>query len=334
MADPKDDAEAPTEAIPVKRAPAKPPRQPRSAKKKNKKANVARQAVAEAPTEVIRKPEPKAAAPAKPSAPKTAEAPKPAEAATEVIAKEAPKPAEATTEVIKKPEPKAAAPAKPEPSAPKAAEAPTEVIAKPAPKPAPAPAPAKKQTPVVGKAPSPADGPTQALPIQKPQRVEPRRVEPQRVEPAPAPAPKKKHGRWFAAVAVALVAVAAVAYLTYYLMNKQDTTSPEGQIKQSIGTFVNALADGDIQTLRTHTCGPLADYYRTIPDDQFAEVYQVSKQQRNVPVVDSIDAVQITGNKAIAQVTAYTEADPSKKTARTLNLENSDQGWKVCDPPA
>ena len=128
--------------------------------------------------------------------------------------------------------------------------------------------------------------------------------------------------------------IAAIAALAYYLIDKKDASSPEGQIEASVETFIGALAGGDLQTLRSHTCGPLADYYRTIPDDQFAEVYTVTKQQRTIPVVDSFDAVQITGDKAIAQVTAHTEAEPGTKSARTLNLENSGDGWKVCDPPA
>ncbi len=98
--------------------------------------------------------------------------------------------------------------------------------------------------------------------------------------------------------------------------------------------FSSAVTAGDIQKLRTTSCGPLSDYYRNIPDSQFADIYKASVEQKNIPVIQSIDAIQITDKTAIAQVTAYTNADPATKSARTFNLENTDQGWKVCDPPS
>lgn len=171
---------------------------------------------------------------------------------------------------------------------------------------------------------------------QNTQRAEPQKIEPQKTDGATAVASTQRqgHARWYAAIALALVVVAAVAALAYYLVGRDDENTPEAQIEKSVGTFVDALAAGDIATLREHTCGPLAEYYRTIPDEQFADVHSASTQEGSVPVIDGVDAVQVTGDKAIAQVIAYTKADPGNRTARTLNLENSDQGWKVCDPPA
>ena len=165
------------------------------------------------------------------------------------------------------------------------------------------------------------------------------RARPQKIEGATATRAtvqrtRESHARWYAPIAAALVVVAGVAALAYYLVGRNSEDSPEAKIEQSVGIFVDALAGGDLQTLRSSTCGPLGEFYRAIPADQFADVYAASKQQRNVPVVDSVDAVQVTGDKAIAQVTAHTEKDAGTRTARTLNLENSEQGWKVCDPPA
>ncbi|MFD9615201.1 hypothetical protein ACFWWS_38185, partial [Streptomyces sp. NPDC059083] len=48
--------------------------------------------------------------------------------------------------------------------------------------------------------------------------------------------------------------------------------------------------------------------------------------------VKSVDAIQITGDAALAQATVYTAADPSKTSARTFDLRNEGGSWKVCDP--
>ncbi len=159
-------------------------------------------------------------------------------------------------------------------------------------------------------------------PVAKPQRVLPTE---------PPPVVKKKRGKWLAAL---LVAVAAVA-VAIVLVSKAKDTGPtaDDQIRSTINEFAKALTAGDIQKLRTTSCGPLSDYYRNIPDNQFADIYKASVEQNNIPVIQSIDAIQVTDNTAIAQVTAYTNADPATKSARTFNLENTDQGWKVCDPP-
>ncbi|MEU0542817.1 hypothetical protein ABZ319_23395 [Nocardia sp. NPDC005978] len=109
--------------------------------------------------------------------------------------------------------------------------------------------------------------------------------------------------------------------------------SPEGKVKQAIGTYTDALSDGDLDALRGITCGAQHDFYKNISAEQFAGVYQTSKEQKSIPVVRSVDAIRITGDAALAQATVYTEADPGKQSARTFDLQHTDDGWKVCDPP-
>ncbi len=212
----------------------------------------------------------------------------------------------------------------------------------------PRPAPQQRQ---VASAPSPADlnatrpaqsvmdGAGQRPPQQHPQPQQPRPMaQPQRVPPAPPtqtpaaePAPAGRSKRWL------LVAGAAAAVLVLVLVGLfafAGSETEEDKVRTAIGDYTSALRDGDLPTLRDSTCGPLHDFYQNIPDDQFAGVHRLSEERKNIPVVDSIDAIRITDGTAIAQATVYTDADPSKRSARTFDLERTDNGWKVCDPPA
>lgn len=159
---------------------------------------------------------------------------------------------------------------------------------------------------------------------------------PQRIEPTTPPAkPKRKRGRWLAAVVAALVIIVALAVgLIWFIARPEPGPSTEDQIRSAIGDFGTALGAGDLAALQSVTCGPLGDYYRTVPPDEFAQVHQATVDQGSIPVVESVDAIQVTGDTAaIAQVTAYLPADPASRSARTFNLLNTPEGWKVCEPP-
>ncbi|MBD0323294.1 MAG: hypothetical protein ICV72_07905 [Aldersonia sp.] len=160
---------------------------------------------------------------------------------------------------------------------------------------------------------------------------------PQRVgaPPAPAKPPRRRVGRWLAAVVVALLVIAALVVGIVVFANRanQEPTAEE-LVRASVDTYSKALSAGDLATLRRSTCGPLADYYRTIPDDQFRQVYGASAAAQSIPVVASIDAVQVNEQSAIAQVTAFVPNEPASRSARTLDLQQTPEGWKVCEPPA
>ncbi|QQZ12481.1 Rv0361 family membrane protein [Rhodococcus sp. 21391] len=222
-------------------------------------------------------------------------------------------------ETVAIPVTKPAVPATPPPPRPAAAQ-PQNARPVPPPPAPPRPAPAP---------PRPAPAPPKAAP----QRVlPPQQSAPQRV-PA-AQQPTKKHGKaWlFAAIAAGVIVVAAIAVAGVIVYNNQAENSPEAQVQGTIDTFVAALTQGDLATLRTSTCGSLAEYYQGLSDQDFAEVHQVAVAQQNIPVVGGVDAVQITGDTAIAQVKAHTAANPSEQSWRTFNLEKVDGTWKICDP--
>ncbi|MBB5914147.1 hypothetical protein BJY24_003014 [Nocardia transvalensis] len=182
-------------------------------------------------------------------------------------------------------------------------------------------------------APSPADAhPTSAHPIPP----QPRTVAPPQHVPPAGPAAQQGGGtnkRWLIIAGAAVVVVAAVIAAVVGLAGSGTDNSPEGKVKSAISSYADALDGGNLSELRAATCGPLHDFYQNIAPDQFAGVYKLSVDQKKVPRVDSVDSVQITGDKAVAQATVYTEADPNNRIARTFDLQQTPDGWKVCDPP-
>lgn len=184
-----------------------------------------------------------------------------------------------------------------------------------------------------GSAPSPADiqptRPAQQLADGQRQVAPPQRIGVQQGEGSePAPTRSKK---WLLAAGGAVVLVVALIATVVALMGGADD-SPEGQVKAVIGDYTDALRSGDLEDLRASTCGDLHKFYQDITPEQFKGVHEASAQRGSIPVVDSVDAVRITGDTALAQATVYTSADPSKRTARTFDLQRTDGSWKVCDP--
>lgn len=210
------------------------------------------------------------------------------------------------------------------------------------------PRPPATQRPSVPKAPSPADVqmtlpvqstnaargtyPPQPRPMASPQRIAPPAQPPAEPAPVEPGAGGGKSTRWLLAVgAAAAVLIAVLVAIAFSFVGSSDS-SPESAVRAAIGEYTDALRDGDLATLRSSTCGPLHDFYVGLPEQQFAGVHRLSMERKNIPVVDSVDKISITGDTAIAQATVYTDADPTNRSARTFDLERTDAGWKVCDP--
>lgn len=298
-------------------------------------------------TRIAAQPRPTAAA--TPAAPKTPPV-TPTKAAPPAAQAEATPTAAATNAAP----PATAAKAAPTKAAPPAA--PTNAAPPAAPK-TPSDQAATMQIPVVARPPAPrhippqrpAPGPNAAAaqgrptpqgpkpPLTHPPLPAPRPLAaPQRIPPAAATAgtgSTTHRRRWLAGAVAAVVAIAALFVGLFLENNSSADNSPQAQIKNSIDGFAEALESGDIATLRKGTCGKLADFYRSIPDQQFADVHRTSVQQKKIPTIHSVDTIQITGRAALAQVTASVPAEPANKSARSVNLQNTDSGWKVCDQP-
>lgn len=166
----------------------------------------------------------------------------------------------------------------------------------------------------------------------EPQQPRPKQVGPQRVGPPPTEPGKPSRKKWWAALVAAVVVVAAVAAGAYLLIDRTSVDdSPEARIRTTVESFTRALADGDLATLRSTSCGDLATFYRDIPDAEFTDVHRVSAEQGNIPTLDSIDAIQVGDDTtAIAQVIAHTEANPNDRSPRTFDLRLEGDQWKVC----
>ncbi|WP_443093705.1 Rv0361 family membrane protein [Nocardia flavorosea] len=183
-----------------------------------------------------------------------------------------------------------------------------------------------------GTAPSPADlKPTAAE--QRVAQAPPQRAQPQRVEPAPAPAatPGDSNKKWLIAGGVAVALVVALIAILVGAGSGDD--SPQARISAAIGDYTGALENGDLPALRDATCGALHDYYQGLSEEQFAGVHRQAVSEGSIPEVTGVDAVKITDRTALAQVTVQTDADP-EETTRTFDLQETEAGWKVCDPPA
>ncbi|MGY4098402.1 Rv0361 family membrane protein [Nocardia sp. R16R-3T] len=189
----------------------------------------------------------------------------------------------------------------------------------------------------VASAPSPADSqktrPAQSVTGSPQSMAQPQRYTPPPQQPEAAEAPARPSKRWLllGAAAAALVAVIGLAVV---LVGNRGDNSPEAKVRATITDYTQALKSGDLAALRNTTCGQLHDFYQGIPADQFASVHQLSTDRKNIPVVASVDTIKITDKKAIAQATVYTDTDPTKRSARTFDLEQTADGWKVCDPPS
>lgn len=180
---------------------------------------------------------------------------------------------------------------------------------------------------------------------QQPQQPQPQQPQPPRTiaPPQRVPAASERAAetpersgrgkRWWLLVAGAAVLVLVLLAVVVGLVRGGSDDSPEAQVKGAITVYTQALSDGNLEQLRSITCGSQHDFYQNISADQFAGVYRTSKEQKSIPVIQQIDAVRITGDTAMAQATVYTAADPTKLSQRTFDLQKTDDGWKVCDPP-
>ncbi|MBU3066117.1 hypothetical protein KO481_31950 [Nocardia sp. NEAU-G5] len=148
---------------------------------------------------------------------------------------------------------------------------------------------------------------------------------------APAGSTPQLNKRWLLIAGAAVAAVVVIAVIIALVSGGTDN-SPEAKVKAAIGDYTTALKSGNLPDLQSATCGAQHDFYKGIAPDQYASVHKLAVDQRKIPRVDAVDSVQITGDKAVAQASVYTDADPTR-VARTFDLQNTSGGWKVCDSP-
>lgn len=207
---------------------------------------------------------------------------------------------------------------------------------------APSPADAQPTDPGQPRPLSASGGPqapsgSQSFAAQQQSPAEPRTIAtPQRIPGAPDEStgePKRRNRRGLLIAGAAVVLIVVVAGVIIAVVGSGDN-SPEAKIKTAITAYTKALDSGSLPDLQAATCGAQNDFYKGMASspDQYASVHKLAVDQRKIPKVDSVNSVQITGDKAVAQASVYTDADATR-TSRTFDLQNTADGWKVCDLP-
>lgn len=141
---------------------------------------------------------------------------------------------------------------------------------------------------------------------------------------------------WVLAIVVIVLAVAAIAILGTLLFTRTQQSQPsqEEQVRSAIQGFDVAVQTGDLQTLRTMTCGNARDSYAEYDEKDWADTYRRVSAARQYPVIASIDQVIVHDQHAEANVTTFMAYDPQVRSTRSLDLQFRDEQWKVCQTPS
>jgi len=130
-----------------------------------------------------------------------------------------------------------------------------------------------------------------------------------------------------AAGVLAAAVILGVIVLRYIDSSK---VTQEDMVRSAISTFDTAVQKGDLETLRTVTCGQTHDNYVNYDDQDWADTYAKLSAAKQYPVVASVDEVIINGEHAEANVTTYMASDPATTSIRSFDLQFRDEQWKIC----
>lgn len=184
------------------------------------------------------------------------------------------------------------------------------------------------------------DAPTEVISMPKKRQVvagPPKAPPPQPPQPAQEPPKEKRRRSWrWVLVLVLVVAVLAAAAIIGALWLTGKATpriSQQDRVRSTIENFDVAVQKGDLATLRSITCGAMADSYVNYDEKAWAETHARVAAAKQYPVVASIDEVVVNGDYAEANVTTYMAYAPQTKSTRSFDLQYRDGQWKVCQAP-
>ena len=191
-----------------------------------------------------------------------------------------------------------------------------------------APSAFDSSTQIIGAA--PADPATEILDLPGAEEpAAPRTAGPQAIpargEVPAVPSPRRRSWGWVIALVLVIAALVAVAVLVTVLLTRGG--SPSDQVRSAIESYTTAVQNGDLATLRSITCGD----YDAFEDQQWQELHAKMVANKEVPVMSSIDAVVVDGDRAEANVTTYRPADPGALSTRSFDLRRVGDTWKVCE---
>ena len=128
------------------------------------------------------------------------------------------------------------------------------------------------------------------------------------------------------------LALAAIAIFGTILLTGKNNSKPsqEDQVKQTIQNFDIAVQRGDLNALRSITCGTTRDGYVEYEEKAWSETYQRVSAAKQYPVIASIDQVVVNGQHAEANITTFMAYDPQVRSTRSLDLQFRDDQWKIC----
>lgn len=173
---------------------------------------------------------------------------------------------------------------------------------------------------------------TAPAPVAKP--VSPQVIPPRGDAPKP-PTTKRRGWGWVIALVLVIAALVAVAVLGTLLLTRdsEPTVSQEDRVRTAIENYDAAIAQGDLATLRTITCGKARDDYVTYNDRVWSDTHSRIAAAKRYPVIASIDQVVVNGDHAEANVTTFMAYAPQTRSTRSLDLEFRDDQWKICQAP-
>ncbi|CAM3952408.1 hypothetical protein [Smaragdicoccus niigatensis] len=163
-------------------------------------------------------------------------------------------------------------------------------------------------------------------------QVTSRTAMPQRVGPeATPPKQRKPRGKIFkrlVKIVLLLLILAALAVGGLFAYDKTRGPTDDDKVDTAITNYMTAVKRGDLAGLRATTCGQAYEYYVSLNETQFAAIYNASRD--SVPIIDSVKRVEVTDDRALAEVSAHTNAH-AQQTVRTVALQRAGDKWKVCD---
>ncbi|QMU21216.1 hypothetical protein [Gordonia rubripertincta] len=149
----------------------------------------------------------------------------------------------------------------------------------------------------------------------------------------PSKATKKRgKGPLIAVVALLVVLVAAIGGIFAY--QNMTATPPADEAAEVALDYTTALYEGDLETLRSVTCGELHAFYEDFDDAAYRKTYDAQKARNELVQTQAINAVRVVegGDLAVVEVVAVHTSSPETPETVTLNLQREGDAWKVCNP--
>ncbi|QHN25182.1 DUF4878 domain-containing protein [Gordonia pseudamarae] len=157
-----------------------------------------------------------------------------------------------------------------------------------------------------------------------------------RPQPVGATDTAKSGGRkkWWLVAAV--VAVLAIVGVVAALLNTNKSTPEVDRAAEAARTYGNAVYTGDLDTLRSITCGVKREEFTQWDgkEQQYQELYEQQKAANQLVRVNRVTAAMINDDgTANVQVEAVNTSRPTETEEAIIVLRKVEGDWKVCNAP-